>query len=206
MHGLFIAFPSYYCFVCWCIKFLFSDFQSKSKDLIKLQDYRRILEAYEELNEAMTLANSSLSYPMFIEVLVGMVKLFWFGCNFAFMREPDTQASIFFCFGIVQSLTLLSIVLLPAAAVNKAAYLAWEVVISLPAWFPMRYKKIKMYVHQRFVSNVSLTLWDIYRIDKSLFITALGTILTYGVLLATLGNTQNPKNDNSSTNNLYIQQ
>ncbi|GBM30013.1 hypothetical protein AVEN_165588-1 [Araneus ventricosus] len=141
---------------------------------------------------------------MFIEVLVDMVKLFWFGYTFAFMQGADTQASIFFCFGIVQSLILLSIVLLPAAAANKAAYLAREVVTSLPAWFPKRSKEIKMYVRQRFVSNVSLTLWDIYRIDKSLFITALGTLLTYGVLLGTLGNTQNPKDGSSSTDNLYI--
>ncbi|GBM30016.1 hypothetical protein AVEN_165590-1 [Araneus ventricosus] len=172
------------------MKLLFSDFTSKSKDLIKRQDYRRILKAYKLLTEAMSLTDSFLSYPMFIEVLVNMVELFWFGYCFVFLPKIDSLTKIFIFIGMLLSFILLSIVLLPAAAANKAAYLSWEVVTSLPAWFPKHHEGIKMYVRQRFNSKVSLSLWDIYRIDKSLFITALGTILTYGVLLGTFGNTQ----------------
>ncbi|GIY10949.1 uncharacterized protein CEXT_219861 [Caerostris extrusa] len=97
--------------------------------------------------------------------------------------------------GFVQYSVLLLITLTPAAAANQAAAKARELVLSLPAWFPKRYSIINMHVRRKFMHKTALTLWKIYRIDKSLLISAIGTLISYGILLGTLGSVQNSNND-----------
>nr|GBN99162.1 hypothetical protein AVEN_109244-1 [Araneus ventricosus] len=36
-------------------------------------------------------------------------------------------------------------------------------------------------------SQYSLTIWKIYKLDRSLIISSFGTLLTFGILLGTLG-------------------
>ncbi|GIZ04642.1 hypothetical protein CEXT_164861 [Caerostris extrusa] len=48
----------------------------------------------------------------------------------------------------------------------------------------------------KILPQTALTLWKIYRIDKSLLISAIGTLISYGILVGTLGSVQNSNNDN----------
>ncbi|GIX68588.1 uncharacterized protein CEXT_296271, partial [Caerostris extrusa] len=99
------------------------------------------------------------------------------------------------CFyGFVQYFVLLLITLTPAAAANQAAARPWTF-LSLPAWFPKRYSIINMHVRRKFTHKTALTLWKIYRIDKSLLISAVGSLISYGILLGTLGSVQNSNNE-----------
>ncbi|GIZ04638.1 uncharacterized protein CEXT_164841 [Caerostris extrusa] len=98
--------------------------------------------------------------------------------------------------GFIQYFVLLMMTLPPAEAANQAAATAREIVLSLPGWFPKRYSTIKLLVCRRFLPKTALTLWNIYRIDKSLFISAIGTLITYGILLGTLGSVQSSNNKN----------
>ncbi|GIY94401.1 hypothetical protein CEXT_369341 [Caerostris extrusa] len=66
-----------------------------------------------------------------------------------------------------------------AAAANQAPETAREIVLSLPDWFPKRYSIIKILVCRSFKPKTALTLWNIYRIDKSLLISAISTLITY---------------------------
>ncbi|GIY03041.1 uncharacterized protein CDAR_511441 [Caerostris darwini] len=98
--------------------------------------------------------------------------------------------------GFLQYFLLLLITLTPAAAANQAAAMARERVLSLSVWFPKRYSIIKMHVRRKCMHKTALTLWKIYRIDKSLLISAIGTLISYGILVGTLGSVQNSNNEN----------
>ncbi|GIY52832.1 hypothetical protein CDAR_432631 [Caerostris darwini] len=84
----------------------------------------------------------------------------------------------------------------PAAAANQTAATAREFVLSLPRCFPKRYSTIKLLVRRSFKPKTALTLGNIYRIDRSLLISAIGTLITYGILLGTLGRVQSSNNKN----------
>ncbi|GIY08988.1 hypothetical protein CEXT_352011 [Caerostris extrusa] len=97
--------------------------------------------------------------------------------------------------GFIQYFMLLLVTLLPAAAANQAAAAARETVMSLPGWFPKQYNTIKVHVRREFMHKTPLTLWRIYRIDKSMLINAIGTLISYGFLVGTLGRIQNSNSE-----------
>ncbi|GIY94400.1 uncharacterized protein CEXT_369331 [Caerostris extrusa] len=166
-NGTFAALPGYYCFVCYCMKQFLSHFKLKSKVLTAHQDYQRILEIYKEMNETMIMIDTFLSLPIFISVFIILESLFWYGYSFAFPLDVSYETEIFVSMGFLQYFLLLLITLIPAAAANQAAAMAREIVLSLPAWFPKRYSIIKHRVRRKFLQKTVLTLWKIYRIDKS---------------------------------------
>ncbi|GIY26605.1 uncharacterized protein CDAR_41391 [Caerostris darwini] len=136
-----------------------------------------------------------LNLPIFISVVNILTSLFWYGYSFAFPPNANNVTGIFFSIGFVQYFLMLLITLIPAAAANQAAALAREFVLSLPAWFPKRYRVIKVHVRRKFMHKTALTLWKIYRIDNSLLISAIGSLISYGILLGTLGSVQNINNE-----------
>ncbi|GIY94399.1 uncharacterized protein CEXT_369321 [Caerostris extrusa] len=188
--------PGYYCFACCCMKEIFLHFVWKSKVLIARQDYPRIIEIYKEMNETMIMMDDFLSLPILVSVVNIMASLFWYGYSFAFPPNGNNVTGIFVSIGFLQYFVLLLITLTPAAAVNQAAAMARELVLSLPGWIPNRYSIIKALICRSFMGKTSLTLWKIYRIDNSLLISAIGTLISYGILIGTLGSVQSSNNEN----------
>ncbi|GIY38484.1 uncharacterized protein CDAR_39221 [Caerostris darwini] len=182
--------PGYYCFVCCCMKEIFLHFVWKSKVLIARLDYPRILEIYKEMNETMIMMDDFLSLPILVSVVNILASLFYFGYSFAFPPNVNNVTGIFVSIGFLQYFVLLLITLTPAAAVNQAAAMARELVLSLPGWIPERYSIIKVLVCRSFMHKTALTLCKIYRIDNSLLISAIGTLISYGILVGTLGSVQ----------------
>ncbi|GIY07660.1 uncharacterized protein CDAR_216671 [Caerostris darwini] len=131
-----------------------------------------------------------LSLPIFVTVINTLVTVFWYGFSFVFVINGNSVLGIFFFVGFIQYFVLLMMILPSAAAANQAAATAREIVLSLPGWFPKRFSIIKLLVCRSFKSETALTLWNIYRIDKSMLISAIGTLISYGILLGTLGSVQ----------------
>ncbi|KAF8778341.1 hypothetical protein HNY73_015072 [Argiope bruennichi] len=152
----------------------------------------------------MKFVDAIFSCPIFIEVAVDMVQAFWYCYHLTFSALDDfgTQASM--SLGLVQSLILLTMVMLSAAFTNEASKLAKDVIVSLPSFYPNYEKELKICIGQRFTQDVDLSLWKIYRIDKPLFISTLGTLLTYGVLLGTLGSVQTSTNDTPCSHAYFL--
>ncbi|GIY03045.1 uncharacterized protein CDAR_511461 [Caerostris darwini] len=194
-HFFFTTLPEYYCFVCCCMKQFFLHFVWKSKVLIVRQDYQRILEIYKEMNEAMIMMDNFLSLPIMISVVNILTSLFWYGYSFAFPPNANNVTGILFYMGFVQYFLLLLITLIPAAAANQAAATARDFVLSLSGWFPKRYSVIKVHVCRKFMRKTALALWKIYRIDNSLLLSAIGSLISYGILVGTLGSVQNINNE-----------
>ncbi|GIY38489.1 uncharacterized protein CDAR_39251 [Caerostris darwini] len=187
----FATLPGYYCFVCCCMKEFFLHFEWKSKVLIARQDYPRIFEIYKQMNETMIMMDNFLNFPILISVVNILASLFWYGYSFAFSPNINNTTIIFVSVGFVEFFVLLLITLTPAAAANQAAATAREVVLSWPGWFPVRYSIISVYVRRKFLHKTYLALGKMYRIDRSLLISAIGSLFSYGILVGTLGSVQN---------------
>ncbi|GIY58815.1 uncharacterized protein CDAR_227581 [Caerostris darwini] len=87
------------------------------------------------------------------------------------------------------------------SSVNKSAVLAYDAIRCFAERFPHRFNELNFYSHLQMKQKPSLTLWDIYKIDKSLLISVLGTLVTYGYLVGTLGSVQMLKKINDSNMN-----
>ncbi|GIY67916.1 hypothetical protein CDAR_619831 [Caerostris darwini] len=195
-NGFSAILPGYYCFACNCMKQFFLRFEMKSKVLIARHDYQRILEIYKEMNETMIMMDDLLSLPILVSVINILATLFWFGYSFAFLPNDNKMLGIFTVTGFVQYFVLLMMTLPPAAAANQAAATAREIVLSLPGWFPKRHSIIKSLVCRRFQPKTALTLGKMYRIDKSMLISAIATLISYGIVLGTLGSVQSSDDEN----------
>ncbi|GBM02600.1 hypothetical protein AVEN_249532-1, partial [Araneus ventricosus] len=80
--------------------------------------------------------------------------------------------------------------MLPASVVNVSAEMAKNTINLMGSCIPHSCRD-EVYLRQRLKPRVVMTLWKIYIRDKSFLISSLGTLLTYGMLLGTLGNDQN---------------
>ncbi|GFT01303.1 uncharacterized protein NPIL_572201 [Nephila pilipes] len=134
----------------------------------------------------MALANEFLSYPAFINVLCNMCGLFFIIYNFVFYSTEDIETYFILIFGIIQNVTALVLLTIPAAGCNRASNVARNTIKSLPGFLPQHRKELKMYIRQRHGETVSLTLWNIYVIDESLLISAFGTLVTYGFFVGNI--------------------
>ncbi|GFX73631.1 uncharacterized protein TNCV_1264001 [Trichonephila clavipes] len=184
------AFSCYYCFVSYYMSLLFSEFISKSKGLIAKEDYHSILYVYHELTDILTYMDDFLSYPMFIHVLGNMAGLFWSSYAIIFIPTDDILAYIYLIVPFLLYWMFLLIKILPANSANKAAKNARDIILSLPGWFPQHHRKLKLAVRRKFKhtqTEYSLTLWKTYLINRSMLISALGTLFTYGIIIATFG-------------------
>ncbi|GBM00152.1 hypothetical protein AVEN_176395-1 [Araneus ventricosus] len=148
----------------------------------------------------MSFADDFLSFPAFVTVLNGMIGLFSFTYNFIVELKSDLNYFVFVANtdGIVLNLTLLLVIMLPGAAVNQVARISKETAKSLPWRFPQHYMEIKKILRQQ-TTFAELTLWKIYAIEKSLLVSALGTLVTYGFLVGTMGSIQNLDSNGSGS-------
>ncbi|GBM03242.1 hypothetical protein AVEN_142535-1 [Araneus ventricosus] len=191
-----VPFIGYYCFVCVYMKHLLLEFVSKSQILITRRDYQTIIEVYQEITQTISFADNFLSYPAFVNVLCSMVGLFWASYSLLFFLSEDSVSSVYLFGVLILYSILLLIIMLPASAVNKAVDLAKNTLNSLPGWFPDRYETLKLIVLKKFKQQQPcLTLWKVYRIDKPLLVSTLGTLVTYGFLVGTLGTVRSSRSN-----------
>ncbi|GBM44735.1 hypothetical protein AVEN_103198-1 [Araneus ventricosus] len=122
-----------------------------------------------------------------------MFALFWYTYTFAFFKQGDYYSYILLVSGIVYYFLIFLSIILSAAAVNEAAEMAKSKIMFMECWIPQSCRDSKIYLRQKLKPKVEMTLWKIYNVDKSLLISSLGSLLTYGMLLGTLGsvNSQN---------------
>ncbi|GFS70503.1 uncharacterized protein NPIL_692621 [Nephila pilipes] len=200
--NIWISFIGYYSFVCHFMKIILNEFASYSQMLIKRREYHTVLEVYREITQVMIFADNFLSFTALANLISVMTGLFWTGYSLVFFTNGNYMYYLRYLSAVVYVLTFLLMMMLPATAENVAAKFAKGIVLSLPGSFPEEYKKLMMYIHKNFkYQELELTLWKIYKIDKSLLISEIGTVITYGILVGTLGSVQNSRDNNVTSIN-----
>ncbi|GFV29882.1 uncharacterized protein TNCV_2083471 [Trichonephila clavipes] len=145
-----------------------------------------IIHTYVELTTLMKSLDDYLSFSAFVIVLSSLAGLFYVNFGIHFNRVGDV---LHFIVAEIWFSILVCMIILSASAANRASLTAKEAIYSLPGRIPRYYYELEMIIRSECIQDVSLTLWKIYKIDRSLILSALGTLITYGMLLVTIGNT-----------------
>ncbi|GFR15708.1 uncharacterized protein TNCT_515011 [Trichonephila clavata] len=124
-----------------------------------------------------------LSFSAFVIVLSGLLGLFFI--NFELIYVPGDYLQAFF--GEIWFLVSVCMIILPASSTNSAFFTAKETIQSLPWKIPQYSTNLKGMIRSECTKDVSLTLWKVYKVKRSLIFSAMGTLVTYGMLLATQG-------------------
>ncbi|GFY72500.1 uncharacterized protein TNIN_156451 [Trichonephila inaurata madagascariensis] len=189
------SFGGYYSFACCCVKFLFTKFISRSKFLIVRGDYHTIFRIYDKLIEMIIRMDNFLAYAAFINVLGNLAGIFYTLYALIVLSEDDYLCYIYFLGAVTCYSLWLLMIMLSASAANQAAKEAKASIMSIPGWFPQHSKQLKMLVRKKYKhKEFSLTLWKIYVVKKSMLLSALGTLVTYGMIVGTLGTVQISEN------------
>ncbi|GFY57661.1 uncharacterized protein TNIN_310871 [Trichonephila inaurata madagascariensis] len=189
---VFSSLAGYYGFVCLYVKDLFNRIENGIIHLGKDFSHLPLIQSYIELAGLMKSMDDYLSFSAFIIVLSSLAGLFYINFGILIFSidgcvHPLTGETYFF--------SLVCMVILSASAANRAFLTAKEALLSLPAKIPQHYDELKIIVCRECMKDVSLTLWKVYKIEPSLLLSAMGLLITYGMLLATLGGTISQQRD-----------
>ncbi|GFY53503.1 uncharacterized protein TNIN_234621 [Trichonephila inaurata madagascariensis] len=123
-------------------------------------------------------------------VFMSMIGTFWGGFKLAFSA---TLTAEYFCKKfclIIFDLSTHLLIMLSASFTNELTEEATKQIQCLLCRIPTDKREIKCNLKKDLSQPNSLTLWKIYVMDRSLTISSFATLLTYGILLGTLGNTK----------------
>lgn len=190
MGVMLISFVNYYNNVCEILKYIFRELVNELEKPNIEREYVRLVQIYREMVDLMVFIEDYLSYPVFATLLSVMGGLF--RSSYAVMFQPNRNyiTYSFTCVtGYCHLYSLLGLII-KASEANRYAMIAREKVVSLPGVIPKHYAQLKSVIRKEFKRKICLTFWKIYIIDRSMVINALGTLTTYGILIATLGNVQ----------------
>ncbi|GBN87247.1 hypothetical protein AVEN_266250-1 [Araneus ventricosus] len=178
-----------YTFLCVQMRCLFLHIANQIRS-VKEDNAYQLLHAYDDLANVLSNIDDIFSYTAFVLVVSSMAALFRSIYSLIFLLETHFEFFILYWFsGLYYSIVLLSIIFSASEAV-QAGKVARELVVSLPGFFPLRYTEMKKIVRRNFKREIVLTLWKTYTIGRSLLFSEFGTLVTYGILIATLGNVQ----------------
>ncbi|GFY58270.1 uncharacterized protein TNIN_142841 [Trichonephila inaurata madagascariensis] len=143
--------------------------------------------AFVAAMRCMRSMNQHLSLLACLAVIFTMTGSFAGGYKMAFHPNNTEAYFLSLIFSVIFYLTAQLMIMLSASVTNELANKVKCVVRCLPyqdaIQDPKRKFKLKKYLNQ----DNSLTLWKVYVMDWSLIITSIGTLLTYGILIGTLG-------------------
>ncbi|GFY67262.1 uncharacterized protein TNIN_439311 [Trichonephila inaurata madagascariensis] len=114
-----------------------------------------------------------------------MIELFWGGYRLAFHKHMGNEyfSSLMCTLGCYFTFQLL--IMVSASRTNEMAKKVQNTLQCLKYRFSRDLRETKL--QEVCTKESNLTLWKIYVVDRSLLITSFGTLLTYGILIGTLG-------------------
>ncbi|GFR24805.1 uncharacterized protein TNCT_271101 [Trichonephila clavata] len=129
--------------------------------------------------------DSDFSFLAFLTVFISTVALFWNGYRITFYKNVRGGNLLLILSGLF-FLCLLLLLVISGSASNEQANKVKILVQCLPYETGNNQQKINFFKKTLLQNNV-LTLWKIYVMDRSLLICIFGTLLTYGMMLGSLG-------------------
>ncbi|GBM00165.1 hypothetical protein AVEN_176405-1 [Araneus ventricosus] len=139
--------------------------------------YRDVAKVLDSMDENFSL--SALS-----SVLIAMTAEFRVGYILAFSKDISHASYFSFLLTGIHFLSIQLLIMFPGSIVNeKAKYVSHCLLYRIPN----NEEYLKCEFKKDLKQEKCLTLWKIYALSRSLIIASLGTLVTYGILIGTLG-------------------
>ncbi|GFU74187.1 uncharacterized protein TNCV_2901611 [Trichonephila clavipes] len=187
---VFTALSGYYGFVCFYVRFLLNKLELFTRN-VRVDNYPQVFPTYLKLVDIVKCLEDSLCFSAFVIVVSSMSGLFHVNYSMLFVPiDGYLHYMIIFIGEIYFSISLLMIIV-PASVVNESLLSAKQTLVSLAVKIPQHAKVLTVIINDECLNEVSLTLWKIYKIHRSTVISAIGTLLSYGILVATFDTMKN---------------
>ncbi|GFQ65076.1 uncharacterized protein TNCT_222751 [Trichonephila clavata] len=180
-------FVIYYSLVCRTIRLLFDHLINHLRRQILIKELRYLLECYGEITKSMRNIDRDLSLPAFAAILLSMGGLFWTGYRLAFRKQWTNKYLVIQACTVSCYLTFQLLIMISASMTNEMEKKARNTIKGVKCRIPRDLRETKF--KEVYTKENNLTLWKIYVLDRSLLITSFGTLLTYGILIGALGET-----------------
>ncbi|GBN80964.1 hypothetical protein AVEN_210747-1 [Araneus ventricosus] len=116
-----------------------------------------------------------------------MTGIFWAGYRMAFYQTSSSE-ELYSSVCSLSYFVLLQMTLMTSAALtNEVKNRTKRLVKCLPYRMPPIRKQILCVIKANYQQDNNLTLWQFYVFDRAAVIASIGCLVTYGILLGTLG-------------------
>ncbi|GIY52846.1 hypothetical protein CDAR_432721 [Caerostris darwini] len=144
----------------------------------------------------MLCMDNGFSLSSLITIVDILANLFWFGYSFAFPPNVNSMTGIFVSIGFLQYFILLLITLTPAAGCQPSCGDGKGICSVFARLDSKAVQQHKSTYSSEFHTRNCIDIANIYRINKSLLISSIGTLISYGILVGTLRSVQSSNNYN----------
>ncbi|GFY42646.1 hypothetical protein TNIN_258391 [Trichonephila inaurata madagascariensis] len=160
----------YYGFICFYLQFIMNKLERKARNVNKDYGYQYVIQVYLRLTEIMKSLEDYLCFPAFFIVVSSMSGLFYVNYTMLFVPIGGYQHYLASVVGEIYFSALFVMVVVPASAVNVAFVALRKASIPLLVKIPHHFKESSMIINKESIEVVPLTLWKIYKIDRSLIV------------------------------------
>ncbi|GIX67462.1 uncharacterized protein CDAR_110421 [Caerostris darwini] len=178
-------FVVYYSLTCTLLQDLYDNLLDQLNNDNLSEEMEKLLEVNELMTTTIRNIDECFSFQAFVATLLNLVGLFWTGYRIAFLTSNLDHSFLLIC-PFVYLLSHHLLLLISASKTNEKAAKAKLITQCL-----LRNCRLETRRRIKYEKNIALesnlTAWKIYVFDRSLIITSFGCLLTYGILLATLG-------------------
>ncbi|GBN39764.1 hypothetical protein AVEN_139267-1 [Araneus ventricosus] len=177
----------FYCIFC---KFIRNNFEWVTRQIANgglPGNVKPVLLIYQKTIKSMSDLEETSSSVAFLVVVLSMMGLFSSGYRIAFSPSARNTHFATRLFSGTFYLSFQLLLIIHASLANEAKRKAGQAAKCLSYQCPMGNKQIKLLLNQDLNKDNYLTLWQICAIERSVLITNIGVLLTYGILLGTLG-------------------
>ncbi|GFR31486.1 uncharacterized protein TNCT_429931 [Trichonephila clavata] len=150
-------------------------------------EFKKLHHNYEIIVKKLNDMDSEFSFLAFVTILINTSGLFWDAYRITFHKNETTGYLLFTLSGISYLVLLLQL-MFSGTASNEQANLVKIHIQCLPRKTAEKQDQMNFFKKALLQDN-GLTLWKIYVMDRSLVIGTFGMLLTYGIMLGTLGKT-----------------
>ncbi|GBN38249.1 hypothetical protein AVEN_206490-1 [Araneus ventricosus] len=179
-------FSTYYIFTCRLIRVLLQRLLDEIHNTKKPEILQKYLELHEEIMKSFCNFDTHFSFLAFILVTLCMINLFRAGYALAFfIKKQDMEFYALIC-ALIFYLSVQIILMISGIKTNESAKNVRNNIQNLLKKLRKNSAEIsKLDADLR--PAPTLSLWKMYEFDRSLITASVGTVLTYGILLGTLG-------------------
>ncbi|GBM45921.1 hypothetical protein AVEN_206463-1 [Araneus ventricosus] len=175
------SFTVFYMLVCILSRIIFQRIRDNLGLVRVLEDFQKLATFHEHILNILGYFDKNLSFSSFITILLTMIGIFRCGYSVAFIEDNSTLLNAYMLSSMFLYMLFQLLLMISGSITNEDANGTSNV---LKKRYNKDFKSPKLEVD---FSQNSLTLWRIYILDRSLIIASFGTLLTFGILLATLG-------------------
>ncbi|GIY77166.1 uncharacterized protein CDAR_17371 [Caerostris darwini] len=150
------------------------------------EEREKLFEAYGSISKSMRKMDEYFSCPIFIAILLNLFGMFCAGYWIAFHPKISLEYFLYMLCPVMSHLSHHLLLMISASTTNEKGDEAKSILQCLLKHFHPEIR-MKIKYEKNMASKGNLTLWKMHVFDRSLVITTLGCLLTYGILLANLG-------------------